>query len=139
LFELEQFIQHNYYKLMNLRYLLYFIIEFALSQPCASPTQVVSTPITGYCVADSPTQLVYSGAQMGSALTGLSMFTIVMWFRPDLKASGRTEQALFRIAGDPSDVTGATTEGVRLGLFFTANLDQNTVIRLQYSKTSTNA
>jgi hypothetical protein len=70
-------------------------------------------------------------------LDGLNAFTVSIWFRPDAKATPRAEQFLFRVTGDPSDVTDQTSEGIRLGLFVGADSSQTTNLRVQYAKVGT--
>lgn len=63
---------------------------------------------------------------------------VSLWFRADVKVSARQEHALFRVSADTSDTKDNTPNGVRLGLFFTCDADQNTVLRVQYSRMADN-
>ncbi|CAD8079606.1 unnamed protein product [Paramecium sonneborni] len=76
---------------------------------------------------------------------GLDTFMINLWFRParkqtnpgDSSETPKPEQAIFRISMDTSDETLITNQGVRLGMYYTADYTQTTQFIIRYAKSST--
>ncbi|CAD8154480.1 unnamed protein product [Paramecium octaurelia] len=75
----------------------------------------------------------------------LDTFMINLWFRPPIKHTNladsseptKPEQAIFRISMDTSDESLITNQGVRVGMYYTADYTQTTQFQIRYAKAST--